>query len=286
MPEYYQSTVTVFPAQTSSILINESGLNRGNITDLGEEEEAEQLLQTIESEEVMFRVVQTNQLFSHYDIDSTDRYARTKMIQEYSSNVSAKRTKYNSIQIAVKDRDPIKASQIANSILRHMDEVKNDMIRERAKGSLDAINSELGRLGIELDTILGKIDELKALGVVSEVERSSLIRAYGEAIGSNRNALIQELQKRIDLNLKYGDEYDLQKRFRDQKADYIVRLTKLKDQLSTDAQLAIPQKFIVDEAKPADKKSYPVRWLVVFMGTLSAVFLAVFIIVAKETISA
>ena len=64
LTEYYRSTVVIFPARTNSLTLNESNVRRGNISDFGEEEEAEQLLQIINSEELFERVVRRNDLYS------------------------------------------------------------------------------------------------------------------------------------------------------------------------------------------------------------------------------
>ncbi len=65
LTEYYKSTVVIFPAETSSLTLNESGIKRGNISDFGEEEEAEQLLQIIHSEDLQERVIKRHNLYDH-----------------------------------------------------------------------------------------------------------------------------------------------------------------------------------------------------------------------------
>ncbi|MBK7083345.1 MAG: hypothetical protein IPH53_01165 [Flavobacteriales bacterium] len=56
------------------------------------------------------------------------------------------------------------------------------------------------------------------------------------------------------------------------------------DQARADMESDLPHKFVVNRAQPADKKSYPVRWLVVVVSTISAFLLALLLIVVQENI--
>ena len=47
----------------------------------------------------------------------------------------------------------------------------------------------------------------------------------------------------------------------------------------------MPQKFVVSDAYKAEKKSYPVRWLIVVITTFSALLLTLFLIIVIENIS-
>ncbi len=49
-----------------------------------------------------------------------------------------------------------------------------------------------------------------------------------------------------------------------------------------DAEQTLPHKFVVNNAYKAEKKSYPVRWLIVVVSTISAFLLSILVIVALE----
>lgn len=282
LTEYYRSTVVIFPARTSSLTLNESNVRRGNISDFGEEEEAEQLLQIINSEELFERVVARNDLYNHYEIPSDEKYARSKIRQKYKSNISAKRTKYNSIDISVVDIDAVKAAEIANSIAEFTDSVKNRMIQERAKTSMVMLNEEEIRLNAALEKVVETLDKFQAMGVVSDLERGGLFEAYGQALRNPNSKSLQKLENQIEANRKFGDEYDKNKRERDILTDQILKFSSYKNQFIADTAINIPQKFIVDRAIPADKKSYPVRWLVVLGSLLAVLLFAILLLIFQE----
>ncbi len=282
LTEYYRSHVIIFPAYTNSIFLNESSIRRGNISDFGEEEEAEQLLQIINSDEVMQKVIIKNDLYAHYRIAKDEKYSRSKIRQKYRSYVTAKRTKYNAIDVSVIDTDPQIAANIANSIAEFTDSVKNQMIRERARTSMPMLDDEFTRLHSTFETVNGELDRLQAMGIVSELERGGLYEAYGEALKNADRNIVLELREQIENNKKFGDEYDTKRRQREILTDQLLRLNNYKNQFLADTALSIPQKFVLDQAIPADKKSYPIRWLVV-LGTLTGVLLfAVFMLILKE----
>ena len=57
-----------------------------------------------------------------------------------------------------------------------------------------------------------------------------------------------------------------------------------KEQAEADANSSISHKFIVDIAYPAEKKAYPIRWLIVVISTFSTVFFSVILLLFKEKI--
>lgn len=282
LTEYYRSTVVIFPARTNSLTLNESSVRRGNISDFGEEEEAEQLLQIINSEELLERVIDKNNLYSHYKIQEDDKYARSKIRHKYRNNVTAKRTKYNSIDISVVDINPQMAANIANSISEFTDSVKNRMIRERARTSMPMLDDEYQRLNQALTGVTNELDKLQAIGVLSEIERGGLYEAYGQSLRYGDGKIVNELREQIETNKKYGDEYDAQRKLRDVLTDQILRFNSYKNQFIADSDIDIPQKFLVDMAVPADKKSYPVRWLVVMGALFSVLLFAVILLILRE----
>ncbi|MCH2198375.1 MAG: hypothetical protein MK081_06300 [Flavobacteriales bacterium] len=52
--------------------------------------------------------------------------------------------------------------------------------------------------------------------------------------------------------------------------------------MQIDATSKLPSTFIVDRAAAADKKAYPVRWLIVAMSVLSAFVFSVIAILTFE----
>lgn len=283
LTEYFTSSVILFPARTNSVTLSEDGINRGNISDFGEEEEAEQLLQIINSEDLKVRVISRFNLFDHYEIRPDDAHARTEILKIYDEFVSARRTKFNSVEINVTDKQPEMAADMANSIAEFTDSVKNRMIRERAQASVAMVDALYLETKAKVDAMNARLDSLHKLGVGGEGERSAVYRAYGAAMENSDRTTATQLKNQIEVNKKFGEEFDILRRQRDQTSDEYLRLFKIREQFKADANLAIAQKFVVDRAVPADKKSKPIRWLIVVGSVFAAVFLALVLLLIRET---
>ena len=75
----FQSTVILFPASTNSVskalLSDQSGKGQDLMT-FGEDEQAEQLLQILNSNKIRTRIIRKFNLMQHYDIDTSSNKFR------------------------------------------------------------------------------------------------------------------------------------------------------------------------------------------------------------------
>ena len=101
----YKSTAIVFPAATSTVSFSEQRIAKASSMDFGEEEQAEQLVQILQSSRIRNRIVDQFDLLNHYEIDENDETKLHKLSKAYSNNILFNRTRYGSIQIDVFDRD-------------------------------------------------------------------------------------------------------------------------------------------------------------------------------------
>lgn len=282
MDEYYKSVAIIFPAKSSSVTLRSNANEKDKLTEFGEEESAEQLLQILGSAEVRDKIISTYDLYDHYGVDSTEDFARTKVVKEYEGNISFERTKYGSIEIEVLDQDPEIAAAIANDIANYVDTVKNRMIRERMREPYQLGLKEYAAVDGEINTIIDKMLAFADSGVVTGQERPSLIDAKAEAMKNRDTEAIEELQRQIDINKRYGIIFDA---LSEQREEKIMRREEVKEilaQLQADANIRIAQKFPVEYATPAEKKSYPIRWLIVAVSTLGTFLFAAILILFLE----
>lgn len=281
----YKSTVTVFPSTTNSLskaLLPQKFASRGqDILEFGKEEEAEQLLQILNSDQIRDSIIHRFDLFNHYEIEGDGRYARTLLYDTYNDNISFRRTEFMSVEINVLDTDPQTAADIANEIVVLLDNVKNRIQRERAIKGLAIIEGEYNGLRGEITYLQDSLTTLRYRGV-HDYETQSAVLNEQLAIamierGVNSPAT-ERIQAQLDTLAKYGGAYVS---LRDDLVSLKEELVKLKtalDQAKVDVTESLPATFKVNNAYPAEKKSYPTRWLVValsmlgaFVGTLIAI---------------
>lgn len=101
----FLSTAIVFPAESSNVSFSDQRNGNTEAMDFGEEEQAEQLVQILQSSRIRDKVVSKFKLLEHYEIAANDKNKYSKLNNEYSSHFDFTRTRFGSIQIDVLDRD-------------------------------------------------------------------------------------------------------------------------------------------------------------------------------------
>jgi hypothetical protein len=284
----FKATVIMFPASSNAVskaLLAENPSAKSDILEFGEEEQAEQLLQILYSNEIRSRIIRKYNLMQHYGIDTSAKYKMTRLHNEYKDNISFKRNEFMAVEVNVLDKDPQIASGIANDIASLVDTVKNNMQKERARYGLKIVKNQCEKLQNE---ILKKEDSLKVLmnlGIFDyETQSEMLHRQYAVEVARNNQKGIKALDEQLGILAKYGGAYVsvrdalvlLGKQFSSLKAKY--------EEAKVDAEQSIPQKFVVDYAFRPEKKTYPVRWLIVVFSTVSALLLATLIIIVQDNL--
>ena len=158
--EKYESSVILFPAATTNIsktLIAERGFDDKSLLEFGEEEQAEQMLQILNSDEIRNRIIQKYDLLTHYEIDQVQKYKMTKLYNEYESNITFKRTPFMSVEINVLDRNPEVAASIANDISSLLDTAINKMQQKVALQALKIVEEEYNDFQNELNKMHQRI---------------------------------------------------------------------------------------------------------------------------------
>ncbi len=279
MKPLFLSTAIVFPAATSSVSFSEQRNAKASSMDFGEEEQAEQLVQILQSSRIREKVINQFGLMKHYGIDSTDVNKNFKMMKEYEGHINFIRTRYGSIQIDVLDEKPELAAEIANKIVDLIDTVKNSMITERTMPAFEVNKRKRDLLDQDLKTILVQLDSLAEKGVISIEGRTNLYTAFVEAKSAQDREF---LKKQIDVNLLYGARFDGLEQMRDEK---IVKLEKFLDsyeQAESDAYANFTHKFIVERAVVADKKDKPKRLIIVLLAMMGTFVFMVFLLLINE----
>ena len=278
----YRSTAVVFPAATSTVSFSEQRNAKASSMDFGEEEQAEQLVQILQSSRIRDRIVHQFGLMKHYDIDANDKNKHYKLVKQYNNHFFFVRTRFGSIQIDVLDRDPEKAADMANKIVELVDSVKNDMVAERTIPAFEINRRKKEQLEQDRDLVLKRMDSLAALGVLSLDGRSGLYQAYVDAKNANEKA---EIKRTIDVNAVNGTTYDGLEYLRNEKIKKLEEFMVSYEQAESDANTLFNHKFVVEKAVVADKKDKPKRMIIVLLATIGAFVFIVFAMLVKDRLA-
>ncbi len=314
----YRSSVVFFPSATNSVskaLLEESPSEKQDILAFGEEEQAEQMLQILNSDEIREMIIKKYDLLTHYNISPDENYPMTKLNEKFKDNISFSRTEFMSVRIDVMDTDPQMAANIANDIASLLDSMKTKIQRSRAEAALiivrSAYDSKMAAMKIKEDS-LRKICEMGVMDFPTQVEILNKEYAQAMSMYANENASLPVLEKykpendtsvigtksrisgaqarmkniesQMQVLTKYGGaSVSLNEELKLEREE----LSKIKtqyDKLSVDAMQNLTPKFIVNKAVKAEKKSYPVRWLIVLVSvTLTFILSVVVLLVIERT---
>src|ERR1051326_4580812 len=286
IPEKFKSTVILFPAPSVSVsksLMAQNSSPQSDLLRFGEEDDMERMLQVLNSEEIRNRIVAKYKLAEHYGIEADNKFKQTLLRQEYDDNIQFRKTEYMSVKIEVLDRDPQMASNVANDIASLYDSTMVNMKRSRAMEAFKIVEKEYSVIQKEIQTKEDSLHKLMLLGVNDyESQAERLNEALGKAIVEGKTAAASELEQKIKTLSAYGTAYMA---LRDDLYRMREQSNILKDKYEdakVDAEQNISEKFVVDRAFPAEKKSYPIRWIIVAVATASALIIALLSIALLE----
>lgn len=265
----FESSVIMFPAASTSVskeLLVQNYSGRQNVHGFGEEEQAEQLLQILNSEPVRSRIIEKYDLMDHYEIGPDQKYPLTELYATYNSNINFRLTEYMSVEISVMDTDPQVAADIANDISDLVDTVYNSMKKERAREALRLVEREYREAESELVMLRDSFDILseRFSGEVSTSgdPTNNLIRAIAEN-GASYMSMLSVVQN------KAANVAELSLRYREARLE---------------AEQDLPYKFIVERAFASEKKAYPNKSMIVIVSTFSSLLFALIALIVIDNI--
>ncbi len=286
--EKYKSTVIMFPTTTNSIskaLIADNFGGKDDVLELGEEEQAEQLLQILNSDEIRNRIINKYDLMNHYEIEQDDPFKLTKLTRKFNSNISFEQTEFMSVKVEVLDRNPDTAALIANDIASLLDTVKNRMRKKIALEALEIVEGEYFGMMNYMQQMEDSLAKIRAMGVHDPESQSEVLteQLAVATLKNNKNA-IKVIENQLATLAEYGGIYiSIRDNFEWDRKQLSFLKAKYAE-AKIDAEKSLEHKFIVNQATPAERKSYPIRWLIVVSSTIASFLLCLITIMVARTL--
>ena len=256
---------------------SEALLYPDNIWAFSDETFTEQMLQVMQSQDIMDSVINDFNLDKHYEIDKDYKYYKTALYNEYRTNVSISRTPYDAVIIRVKDKDPEMACAMVNDIIRLYDLKVRRLQKLKHLEYIDQFKIEIANYDRYLDSLKGRLNEIAVnYGIISVPEQA---KELTRAIASGNSSRVAELKENletygpevIDITDKLLAESEIYSEVREEYEQYIRKY-----------QADLTHSNIISSPYPSDKKAYPVRWVIVVLCALSSCVLSTLVIYAIE----
>ena len=282
----YKSTVVIYPTSsnsTSKVLISTTYQSEKDIMNFGEDEQTEQMLQVLNSNRVRDKVISRFNLMEHYEIDPAGKYPYTKLNKLYDARIKFRRTEYNAVKITVLDSDAALSAQMANDIAEIYDSTMNQIQKEVAVKAFQLVEEEYATLWNEMNQLEDSLNKLRKLGVFDyESQVEMLSQQLAVELGKGNNQGIKNIQEQLDILAEYGGaSYAINERLDNDRLQLSLVKSKY-EEAKMDATQDVPRKFVVTSAFQAERKSYPVRWIILLVTVLSTFLLLILCIVAYD----
>jgi len=247
-----------------------------NLIAYSNESATEQMLQLMQSTDIRKKVIDAFHLKAHYEIDTVDNpHQQTDVIKGFEDNVTIKQTEYESVEITVFDESPQVASDMVDSIISYFNQKTRELQRSKSgevvviyRDLFEAKKHELDSLDHQLRifrTQSGLLDYQTQVKEYSRALQRPGSRAMLDTLAS-RGGEFNALSEKMDNGLvAYGK---IQLEYENALKDVTKELT---------------YSNTVTRPIPADKKSYPIRWLIVLVSVVSAVFVSFIVLLFLES---
>jgi uncharacterized protein involved in exopolysaccharide biosynthesis len=278
----YKSTVVLYPTASNSIskaILSENSGNTKDILEFGEDEQSEQILQILNSNKIRDKIIEKYNLMNHYEIPKNTKYRQTKLYEEYEDNFDFRRTEYMAVKITVYDKNPQLAADMANDIARLLDSTINSMQKKVAKKAFKIVQTEYLQKKREIQTKEDSLTTLRKLGVHDYESQAEMFnRQLAIEMAKGNTPGVKRLENKLEILAKYGGAYVSLRDALEYDKKQLSELKAKYEEAKVDAEESLPHTFIVNNAYKAEKKVYPIRWLIVLVSSISAFFIAVLIL--------
>lgn len=249
-----------------------------NILPYGSETPVEQALQILDGSDIRDEVINTFNLAFHYDIDTTSMGYYSKVISSYNSNITFKSTRYESVEVQVSDTDPATSKAITDHLIVLYNKKAQKLQRKKSNEVVLVYANHLKQNQKELDSIDQVIQDFRLkYGILDyNIQVQEATRGYFSG-GVKNNAVEKEAKGLlISLQEKGGEFFEMTA-----KADVLrginSDLTEKYSVFLMDVTKELTYSDVVSNSRLPDKKSYPIRWLIVLSTTLATLLMAVIV---------
>ncbi|MDP3557872.1 MAG: Wzz/FepE/Etk N-terminal domain-containing protein [Bacteroidota bacterium] len=251
-----------------------------NLFQNSEESASEQLLQYFLSEDVKCQLAKDFNLFARYGVDTLNSKGGKALFDYmFMENVKISPTIYESIEITVKDEDPLFAQKLNAALILNTNNLVKESKRNIVNQYLANTKKVIDIQSHELDSLSKTISKIKEdYNIIDEKDQAKyLSKQLSTGSNLNENAKLQAKgirEKGTELKILDG-------RIKSTLKSY----TKIK--IKNDGYLldvSGEMDFYIYVSKPnlQDKKCSPTRWIIVLVSTLSAFFMTLVFFLYKS----
>ena len=258
-----------------------------NVIPMGVETPTEQMLQVLESDNVRDSIVKLYNLYETYGIDPEAPASTTALIREYQSNVTFRKTEYESVVIEVLDADPVKARDMVNSVIYFFNRKERLLQQEKAMELVKILQEQVAKKKTEMDSAEAVLAGIRQqYGILDySLQTEYATERYLEVISTpGKQSAAKEIEPLLNaLKEKGGDFISLNEHLWRIRGSY----NNLKEQMEAavrDVEKDLTYCNVITNPVVADKKAYPIRWLIVLVSVAGTLLMTLLFLSILENV--
>ena len=154
LPNYYKATTTFYAASPDlSKPEKVFGYSSYDLNYYGTGTDIDRILTIGFATELADFLIDSFDLYNHYDIDTSSKKGRYKVKQTLSDYYKLLKTKYDAIELSVEDKDRIQAANMANAARNKINELAQGLIKRSQKNVINTFKSGLDEKEIFLQML-------------------------------------------------------------------------------------------------------------------------------------
>lgn len=255
-----------------------------NLTPYSEESPTEQMLQLFQSDSIFNHVADYFHLVQHYGLDSASPTIHNELLGIYNENVSIKKTEYEAVKIEVLDHQPEVACNMINEMVNAFNAFTLTINKSKSRELVKIFSDGMKMKHEQIDSINTALKELGVkFGIIDyKAQSRELSKEYYRSVASGNEKKITELTNALrNLEERGGKFHELQKHLDQSTAEYAKLLSQY-NTVVNDSEKYLTYTNVVLKPFPSDKKSYPVRWLIVTISTFASILFSLIVIMIIE----
>lgn len=254
-----------------------------NLSTYSHETPTEQMLEFLDSRDIKEGVINKCNLVAHYKTDTAESDWKSILLDKFDKNVIISSTEYEAVEITAYDVNPEMAYKIVKSVLAVLNQKVLNVQKAKSMEVARMWKKQVDMKKKECDSLADRSKLLSTQYGLLEYgsQTREVTKAYYQNSSPSKNVEIAQQMKNMEE--KSTELQATSQHLSAALANYDDLLIKYED-AEKDVNKQLTFSNVITSPFTADKKTYPIRWLIVLITCISAFIFSAVVIRFTEKI--
>lgn len=285
LPNYYRSQALIIPSDSNSIAKGMGAYSqKTDVTDYGDQEQSEYLMQILSSKTIALRVLEKLNLPYHYKIIKKGKVDKDLFLEKFGKNVKVRRADFLGVELSVWDQNPIMARNIAQCMIDEVNALRSEMKRQRIDSVLKEAETSYLRIVNDIQILEDSMAMYaKQYGIsVPEQQRERMTQEWAKQIAAGNTAAVARLEAKMKVFDRHVSRFIGWKEQAEAKRLLFQDWTEMQEQVRINANSNVPSVFVMDYPQIPNNKDKPKRAIIVIVFVFLMEIVTIFILSGME----